>query len=39
MRYIVLSVFFMFTAVGCDDHVEKVDLEVANDLYENLECI
>ena len=26
MRYIVLSVFFMFIAVGCDDHVEKVDV-------------
>ena len=26
MRYIVLSAFFMFIAVGCDDHVEKVDV-------------
>ena len=26
MRYIVLSVFFMFIALGCDDHVEKVEV-------------
>ena len=26
MRYIVVSVFFMFIVAGCDDHVEKVDV-------------